>query len=161
MSFIFHQIVSFSLVGSTFSWPEERGKRKNASRKKMLMAEKCTNKYKHYSLRRRHRPSSSKHVPQKKHSLTGSRAPHSIRTAALFFALLALQNLLEKKGGKKFVYLLLNKPQLLLLLFLLMLLLLLPFDVIVDSCALALTFCAKKSQKLLTVAMMDGTLFMN
>ena len=128
------------------------------------MAEKCTNKYKHYSLRRRrrHRPGSSKHVPQKKHSLTGSRAPHSIRTAALFFALLALQNLLEKKGGKKFVYLLLNKPQILpLLLFLLMLLLLLPFDVIVDSCALALTFCAKKSQKLLTVVMMDGTLFMN
>ena len=131
------------------------------------MAEKCTNKYKHYSLRRRHRPG-SKHVPQKKkqHSLTGSRAPHSIRTAArkaaLFFALLALQNLLEKKGGKKFVYLLLNKPQILpLLLFLLMLLLLLPFDVIVDSCALALTFCAKKSQKLLTVVMMDGTLFMN
>ena len=127
------------------------------------MAEKCTNKYKHYSLRRRHRPGSSKHVPQKKHSLTGSRAPHSIRTAAaLFFALLALQNLLEKKGGKKFVYLLLNKPQILpLLLFLLMLLLLLPFDVIVDSCALALIFCAKKSQKLLTVVMMDGTLFMN
>ena len=66
------------------------------------MAEKCTNKYKHYSLRRRHRPGSSKHVPQKKHSLTGSRAPHSIRTAAaLFFALLALQNLLEKKGGQE------------------------------------------------------------
>ena len=138
----FHDVIHFSSIRiillrvQTFSWPEERGKRKNASRKKMLMAEKCTNKYKHYSLRRRHRPGSSKHVPQKKHSLTGSRAPHSIRTAAaLFFALLALQNLLEKKG-KKFVYLLLNKPQLLLLLFLLMLLLLLPLDVIVDSCAL-------------------------